>query len=173
MKSGRLRRQGSSMGAENSNIRLSHDPSFNHSNKNNRFFMAINNNNINHEQDEDQCPQQEMFFLDDDSRPETNGRMLIATNPSANNGKLRSQLEPLRINIDKFMQNVGLGEEESLEIVKAFSLCHQAYITYLSETKFNATSRINSEEVLLKLISSIGINIYPKIEHRSFKEYGL
>ena len=48
-----------------------------------------------------------------------------------NTTKVRTQLEPLKIDKEKLCKNLMTEEEEAMELVKAFSLCHQAILKSL------------------------------------------
>lgn len=59
--------------------------------------------------------------------------------------------------------------------MKTFSLCHQAVLKSLDsqDIKFEANSKTYSEEVLLRLVNSIGVHVSSQIESRTKKEIGL
>ena len=62
------------------------------------------------------------------------------------NNKFRVHLEPLRINKEKLSTNIRNEEEESIEMIIAFGLCHQAILKSIDqrEIKFEANSRVYS-----------------------------
>ena len=66
-------------------------------------------------------------------------------------------------------------EEEALELVKAFSICHQAILKSVDsqDIKFEANSRNHSEEVLLRMVNSIGVHVSTQIDARTKKEVAI
>lgn len=59
--------------------------------------------------------------------------------------------------------------------MKAFALCHQAILKSQDsqDIKFEANSKVYSEEVLLRLVNSIGVHVSCQIDARTRKEGGL
>lgn len=55
--------------------------------------------------------------------------------------------------------------------MKAFALCHQAILKSQDsqDIKFEANSKLYSEEVLLKLVNSIGVHVSCQIDARTKK----
>lgn len=81
-------------------------------------------------------------------------------------------MEPLKLDRNRFYNYVKRSEDESIEIIKALAFCHQARLYYVaSKDKYVGVSNVNSEEVLLKLVSYVGWNIIPKTVDK--KEIGL
>ena len=59
--------------------------------------------------------------------------------------------------------------------MKAFALCHQAILKSQDsqDIKFEANSKLYSEEVLLRLVNSIGVHVSCQIDARTKREEGL
>lgn len=58
-----------------------------------------------------------------------------------------------------------------MELMKAFGLCHQAILKSVDsqDIRFEANSRVYSEEVLLRLVNGIGVHVSSQIDARSKK----
>jgi hypothetical protein len=80
-------------------------------------------------------------------------------------------LEPLRISRDKLRKNLANEEAEAVELVKALALCHQAILKSQDsrDIKFEANSKVYSEEVLLKLVNGLGVHVSCQIDPRTKK----
>jgi magnesium-transporting ATPase (P-type) len=86
--------------------------------------------------------------------------------------KLNTNLEPLKLDRNRFYNYVKRNEKELIEIIKALGLCHQAKWSYSnSKEKYEAVSNVNSEEILLKLVNYVGWNLMPKMVDK--KETGI
>ncbi len=57
-------------------------------------------------------------------------------------------------------------------LIVAFGLCHQAILKSMdtTDTKFEANSKVYSEEVLLRLVNNVGIHVSCQIDSRIKKE---
>lgn len=86
--------------------------------------------------------------------------------------KLTTYLEPLKLDKGRFYNYVKRNENESIEIIKALGLCHQAKLYYDSpKDRYIGVSNVNSEEVLLKLVNYVGWKLMPKVVDK--KEVGV